>query len=100
MSVISVRRKSLSAVVFRGSSGQFIAVCLEHDIVSQGDTREGAITALENDYRAYVRVAEARGEQPFERSKAAPGEFWSKFESAAPIQGASSTFEQVRAVES
>lgn len=93
-----VRKKPLSALVFRGSSGLFVAMCLELDLAAQSRTPEAAVEALEENFRAHIRIAERRGEQPFERAKPAPQEYWNKFESASLFAGASPTFDHVRVI--
>lgn len=89
--------QTLSALVYRGSSGLFIAICLEHDIAAQASTVDAAIEALERSYTEHLRIGERRGERPF-RSQAAPVEYWSRFEVAKPLSDASSTFASVRVV--
>ena len=90
-------RTPIRALVFKGTSSPYVAICLELDIGAQGATVQEAIAALEQNYRESVRVAERRGEQPFARSRPAPQEYWTQFEAAAPVTGQSTTFDQIRA---
>ena len=89
----------LSALVFRGTSGLFVALSLDLDIAAQAESPRDAIAALEENYRAHLRIAYLRGEKPFEPARPAPREYWDRFASARPFPDASATFGQVRVIE-
>ena len=90
-------KEVVRVLVFQGTSGLFIALCLEHDFAVQSKTLEGAVKAFEEEYAARVRTAELRGERPFQRARRAPEEYWTRYESASPIAGVGHLGAQVRA---
>lgn len=80
-----VMGESLRVLVFRGTSGLFVAICLDHDLAAQGKTAEEAVLALDGTYHEYHRIAARRGERPFHHGRHAPEEFWLRYEKAQPM---------------
>lgn len=87
----------IHVLVFQGTSGHFVAVCLEHGFAAQARTLEEAIVAFDDAYRARIRIARERGEEPFARSERAPEEYWRQFEEGRPLESAGESGAQIRA---
>lgn len=77
--------ESFHVLVFRGESGLYVAICLDNDLGAQGKSPEDAVVALEETYRAYVQIAERRGERPFQHGRRAPDEYWRRYEDGRPM---------------
>ena len=89
--------RDLRVLIFQGTSGHFVALCLEHDFAVQASTLEAAVVAFEKEYRARIQTAEQRGERPFQHGRRAPEEFWDRFEAAKPVSGLVEIGAQIRA---
>ena len=89
--------QQLSVLVFQGTSGHFVAGCLDYGFAEQAKTLTDAILAFEDGYRARIRIARERGEKPFELSQRAPAEYWRQFEEGKPLDAIGETGAQIRA---
>lgn len=78
-------REPLSVLVFQGSSGHFVALCLDYDFGAQSSSVEGAVAAFDDEYAARCQIAERRGERPFQNARRAPEEYWARFQAAKPV---------------
>ena len=86
----------LSVLVFRGTSGLFVALCLDYDFAVQATTRDGAIRAFERSYWKRISIASTRGEQAFEKNKPAPTEYWERFQNGSPVDDVTEPVASIR----
>ena len=77
-------QNTVRVLIFQGTSGLFVAHCLDYDFAAQGSTAERALEAFEKAFRLRCQIAEQRGEAPFQNAARAPSEYWQRFEAAAP----------------
>ena len=90
-------QERLNILIFRGVSGQFVALCLDFDFATQASTQEGAVLAFEEAYRSRCLIAKSRGEVPFQNCRRSPQEYWERFERAIPVPHAGEAVARFRA---
>lgn len=76
----------LHAVIYPAEDlpGQWIAHCLELDVVTQGDSAEDAVAMLDDALRTLAYENLSHGQPPFQ-FRSAPAEDWERFRRAEPL---------------
>lgn len=84
--VAAMLKHQLHAVIFRADDlpGQWVAHCLELDIVTQGNSAKHAVEMLDDALRAVAQENMSHGREPFE-FRSAPTEDWQRYREGEPL---------------
>jgi hypothetical protein len=72
-------------VLLLKDNGPWIVICLQHDIVAQGESPTKALEAFNWTYWTQVLLDRKKGIEPLSQVEPAPQEYWVRFDQGLPF---------------